>query len=216
MDDWHDDYAEYGTEHDHVEHDAAYTSDDSDRAEQYPEKSSQMVSWIKEIVQLILIVVVVRVGMDTVIPRYIVDGASMQPNFHTSERVIVDRVSMLFGGPSRGDVVVLESPAVENELLIKRVIGLPGDQVVVKDHQVLVNGKVLVEPYISAPPDYEGSWDVPEENLFVLGDNRNPSADSRVWGYVPFENVIGKAIAVYWPINRIRALSTPDIFAPNG
>jgi signal peptidase I len=78
---------------------------------------------------------------------------------------------------------------------------------------VRVNGKLLYEPYISAAPEYEGTWNVPEGELFVLGDNRNPSADSHVWGFVPEKNVIGKAIAVYWPLDKIRAIKTPDIFA---
>jgi signal peptidase I len=171
---------------------------------------------IYEFAQLLVIALVLYFAIDSVIGRVRVQKISMEPTLMPGEILLVNKLAYQFNPIDHGDIITFHFP-LEPELdYVKRVIGLPGDQVVVKDHQVLVNGKVLVEPYISAPPDYEGSWDVPEEKLFVLGDNRNPSADSRVWGYVPFENVIGKAIAVYWPINRIRALSTPDIFAPNG
>jgi signal peptidase I len=79
------------------------------------------------------------------------------------------------------------------------VIGLSGDTVKITNGQVLVNGNPIEEPYISAPPRYESEWQVPPESLFVLGDNRNNSSDSHNWGPVPLENVIGKALFVYWP-----------------
>ena len=155
-------------------------------------------------------------AIDSVIGRVRVQKISMEPTLMPGEILMVNKLAYRFSPIQHGDIITFHYP-LEPELdYVKRVIGLPGDQVIVKAGQVLVNERLLLEPYISAPPDYEGSWEVPPENLFVLGDNRNPSADSRVWGYVPLENVIGKAIAVYWPINKIRALSTPDIFAPGG
>ncbi|MBN1564320.1 MAG: signal peptidase I [Anaerolineae bacterium] len=214
MDDWHDDYyAEHETST--VEQDPApvFYADDADQTDQHTEKSSQFVNWIKEIIQLILIVVVVRVGMDTVIPRYIVDGASMQPNFHTSERVIVDRVSMLFGGPSRGDVVVLESPAEADELLIKRVIGLPGETIMIQDGRVYVDGSLLEEPYISEFCAYKscnGIWELSSDQYFVLGDNRSHSLDSHSFGPVAESSIVGVARVRYWPLHEITIFEPVD------
>jgi signal peptidase I len=166
--------------------------------------------------QLLVMALVLYFAIDSVIGRVRVQKISMEPTLMPGEILMVNKLAYRFSPIQHGDIITFHYP-LEPELdYVKRVIGLPGDQVIVKAGQVLVNERLLLEPYISAPPDYEGSWEVPPENLFVLGDNRNPSADSRVWGYVPLENVIGKAIAVYWPINKIRALSTPDIFAPGG
>jgi signal peptidase I len=175
--------------------------------------AGQTVSWIKEVIQLILIVVVVRIGMDTFIPRYIVDGASMQPNFYTSERVIVDRVSMLFGGPSRGDVVVLESPTVVDELLIKRVIGLPGETIAIQDGRVYINGIFLEEPYISefcTSRSCNGTWELSSDQYFVLGDNRSHSLDSHSFGPVSRSTIIGIARVRYWPLNEITIFDAMD------
>jgi signal peptidase I len=83
--------------------------------------------------------------------------------------------------------------------LIKRVIGLPGDSIYIQNRNVSVNGMILVEPYIAEAPVYSGQWEVPEGYLFVLGDNRNDSSDSHSWGLLPVENVVGKAVLIYWP-----------------
>ena len=83
--------------------------------------------------------------------------------------------------------------------MIKRVMGLPGDHIVIGNGKVSVNGQTLNEPYTAAAPDYSGEWQVPNGCLFVLGDNRNDSSDSHVWGFLPIQNVIGKALLIYWP-----------------
>jgi len=94
---------------------------------------------------------------------------------------------------------------------IKRVIGLPGDEVRIEGGMVYVNGSLLDEPYIAAPPSYPGVWAVPEDSFFVLGDNRNQSSDSHSWGFVPLENIVGKALVVYWPLDQIKTLYHPLI-----
>ena len=194
MDDWHDD--------DYTTYDTNYDAEQPDQTK----KSGRTVNWVKELIQLVLIVVVVRIGMDTLIPRYIVDGASMQPNFFTSERVIVDRMSMLFGGPSRGDVIVLESPTADDDLLIKRVIGLPGEAITIQDGRVYVDGMMLDEPYISEFCTYRscnGEWNLGSDEYFVLGDNRSHSLDSHSFGPVDGATIIGIARVRYWPLDEL-------------
>jgi signal peptidase I len=105
-----------------------------------------------------------------------------------------------------GDVIVFHYPRDPEQEYIKRVIGLPGDSIEVADGQVVVNGQAIQEPYIASAPAYQSEWTIPDNNLFVLGDNRNNSSDSHNWGPVPMENVIGKAIFVYWPPEKWGAI----------
>ena len=166
-----------------------------------------------EIVQMLAMALVLYFIIDSVVGRVRVQKISMEPTLMPGEILLVNKLEYKLGEIERGDIVTFHYPLDPTLDYVKRVIGLPGDKVVVKDLIVWVNDIKLHEPYISAAPEYEGVWDVPEGNLFVLGDNRNPSADSHVWGFVPFENLIGKAFAVYWPLTKIRGLPTPDIFA---
>lgn len=176
--------------------------------------TSTPLDWLKEIVQVILLVALLRVGMDTVMPRYIVDGASMEPNFSTSQRVIVDRVSMiLFNGPGRGDVVVLDSPANKDDLLIKRVVGLPGETITIRQGRVYVDGVQLEESYIDefcTSRACNGSWELGPGDYFVLGDNRSHSLDSHSFGPVAEASIIGIARLRYWPLDEIDILAPPE------
>jgi len=168
---------------------------------------------LREVVQLVLLIVLIRLGMDTFLPRYVVDGASMEPNFHTSERVIVDRVTMLLsGGPARGDVVVLDSPRAD-ELLIKRVIGLPGERVSIEGGRVYINGQRLEEPYVEGYCTYrscDGDWQLGPDQYFVLGDNRSHSLDSHSFGPVARASIRGIARVRYWPPNDAGVLLAPS------
>lgn len=129
-----------------------------------------------------------------------VEGQSMEPNIHDSERIIVEKISYRLHEPERGDVIVLRPLHRSSEPLIKRIVGLPGETVEVKDGHVYVDGEPLDEPYLDQPT--LGAMPprlVPEEHVFVLGDNRNASNDSRAFGMVPFDDIIGKAWVRYWP-----------------
>jgi signal peptidase I len=138
--------------------------------------------------------------ISTVLARIRVDGFSMEPTLHHGEFVVVNKIAYMLGSPERGDVIVFHYPQDPEQEYIKRVIGLPGDQVEVNAGTVYINGEALQEPYIAAPPTYnDRQWTVPAESLFVLGDNRNNSSDSHTWGFVPMDYVIGKAAVVYWP-----------------
>lgn len=140
--------------------------------------------------------------------RYIPSG-SMEPTLQINDRLIIDKISYNFRQPQRGDIVVFSpTDALKQQnfkdAFIKRVIGLPGETVEVKGGRVYVNGQVLREQYIEEEPEYSyGPVTVPEDNYLVLGDNRNNSYDSHYWGFVPRENIIGRAIVRFWPPNRV-------------
>ena len=123
----------------------------------------------------------------------------MEPNLHHGEFVIVSKVNYKLGEPERGDVVVFDFPRNITQEYIKRIIGLPGEEIRINNGRVYVNGEELTEPYLQMDPRYEGEWLVQDNELFVLGDNRNNSSDSHNWGMVPMENVVGEALIVYWP-----------------
>jgi len=129
-------------------------------------------------------------------------GQSMQPNLHTNERLVVEKLSYRFHGPRRGDVVVLHDPSGGSELLIKRVVGLPGERVTVADGQVFIDGVALEEPYLNQETQGNGrSWLVPPLQVFVMGDNRQASRDSRSFGAVGLDQIIGRALFRYWPLD---------------
>jgi signal peptidase I len=167
-----------------------------------------------EIIQMLVLPVLLFFAIDSVVARVRVQKISMEPTLEPGEILLVNKLAYRFGEIEYGDIVTFHYPLDPELDYVKRVIGLPGDEILVSGGEVFVNGQELYESYIFAAPEYEGTWEVPDASLFVLGDNRNPSADSHVWGFVPFENVIGKAFAVYWPPGRIRALHSPDIFTP--
>jgi signal peptidase I len=181
-----------------------------------PRKSSSLkraLSGLFEVLQMLVMALVLYFIIDAAIARVRVFNISMEPTLVQGEILMVNKLQYKFRDMQYGDIITFHYPLDPERDYVKRLIGLPGDEVVIENSEVFVNGLELYEPYISASPEYEGSWLVPQGNLFVLGDNRNPSADSHIWGFVPFENVIGKAFLVYWPVTHIRTLSTPDIFA---
>ncbi|MGF1569464.1 MAG: signal peptidase I [Nodosilinea sp.] len=141
--------------------------------------------------------------------RYIPSG-SMEPTLQINDRLVIEKISYHFSPPQRGDIIVfwpperLTPPGQRRDAFIKRVIGTPGDVVEVSNGQVFINGEALTEAYIKAPPDYQwGPETVPEASYLVLGDNRNSSYDSHKWGFVPEENIIGKALVRFWPAARL-------------
>jgi signal peptidase I len=143
--------------------------------------------------------VVLFLIINTVSARVRVDGFSMLPTLHDGEFVLVNKLAYRIGTPARGDIIVFRSTTTNDLDLIKRIMGLPGDKISIHNGQVIINGQTLTETYINAVPNYSGEWQVPEGYLFVLGDNRNDSSDSHAWGFLPEQNVIGKAMLIYWP-----------------
>lgn len=137
-----------------------------------------------------------------------IKGSSMHPNFPDGEYLLTDKVTYRFGEPKRGDVIVFKAPTNEGEEFIKRIIGLPGEKVSVKNSVIYINGSPLNEGYIGGNVvtsagnflQEGGEVIVPEEEYFVLGDNRSHSSDSRTWGFVAKKKITGRAWLIYWPI----------------
>jgi len=137
-----------------------------------------------------------------------VDGNSMFPNFHDGDYLLTDKISYHLSDPKRDDVVIFTAPRNEDYDYIKRIIALPGEMVKLEEEKILINNNPLKQPYLNEKITFGGNFlkigeeiIVPEDNYFVLGDNRNHSSDSRDWGFVPKDNIIGKAWLKYWPLN---------------
>ncbi len=152
----------------------------------------------RDVRETVLMVVAIYTFVNLVAPRYIVEGRSMQPNFETGEWIIVSRLPYLLGQPQRGDVVILDFPEPQEDL-IKRLIGKPGETIAIHDGLVFVDGVPLHEPYINELPRYNNEWTLGPDEYFVLGDNRNNSRDSHVFGPITMDRIIGKAWIIYWP-----------------
>jgi signal peptidase I len=163
------------------------------------EKRSGFTRFIIDVVETLILSIILFAAINAVSARIRVDGASMEPSLQSGEFVIVNKLAYTFGDPAIGDVIVFHFPRDPDQEYIKRIIGLPGDRVEVRDGEVYVNDQILYEDYIAASPVYETTWDVPADSLFVLGDNRNNSSDSHNWGPVPIDYVIGEATFIYWP-----------------
>jgi signal peptidase I len=166
------------------------------------------VTWLRDLVFSVLIAVVLIVFIYQPVK---VEGTSMMPTLTDQERIFINKFTYRFGlgAIGQGDTVVFWYPQDTSKSYIKRVIGVPGDRVRVEGGQVYVNGTALSENYV--PPENRdiSSWRdgeeqvVPADRYFVLGDHRNQSSDSRMWGYVPRENIYGKAVFVYWPLKKM-------------
>ncbi len=164
---------------------------------------------MREIIETLALTLVIFVVIHFTVQNYMVDGPSMQPGLTNNQYVLVNKLAYLFHAPERGDVIVFHWPIDTNKDLIKRVIGVPGDVIVIDSKTVRVNGVLLNEPYIMAPVNPSGNkWVVPPNEYFAMGDNRLVSDDSRDWGFVPKSYIVGKAVFVYWPINSWHFIDT--------
>jgi signal peptidase I len=140
-----------------------------------------------------------------------VEGTSMMPTLDDQERIFINKFvyRFHFGNIDRGDTVVFWFPGDPSKSYIKRVIGMPGDRVAVDDGKVLVNGQALVENYVPAEYRDQSSMServIPDGEYFVLGDHRSSSNDSRAWGMVPRRYIYGKAVFIYWPLDKMGLL----------
>ncbi len=163
----------------------------------------------REIVETIALTILIFAVIHFVIQTYRVEGPSMQPGLTPDEYVLVNKAVYLFHAPERGDVIVFHYPLDTTRDFIKRIIGLPGDIITVDQTSVWVNGVKLKESYLSTPANPIGhTWKIPPNAYFVMGDNRPVSDDSRDWGCVPKDYIVGKAVVVYWPMSNWQLINT--------
>ena len=166
---------------------------------------------IKEFIQSLVIAGVLAFFIITFVAQsFVVDGRSMEPTLHDGERLFVNKFIYRFHPPKRGDIIVFSPHGAPEKKYIKRVIGLPGDTVAIRNGKTFINGEPIQEDYIYE--EMRGSFpaqEVPKNSVFVLGDNRNHSADSRfksMVGFVEYSSISGKAFWVYWPLTRMRVI----------
>ncbi len=195
---------------------------DQSPSDQSSAPSSSGQSWWIEALQTVGISIVLALGVRTLVAeaRYIPSG-SMLPTLEINDRLIIEKISYHFHDPNRGDIVVFHPPAAAGEqfaktAFIKRVVGLPGETVEVKNGSVYINGSPLTEGYIEAPPNYNLAPEtVPADSYLVFGDNRNNSDDGHVWGFLPGDRIIGRATVRFWPLSRLAYLADPSYSPEN-
>jgi len=170
-----------------------------------PTLKRRLIKALRDLLETVIPAVVIALLINMFLAQATrVYGQSMEPNLHTSQRLVIEKVSYWFHGPRRGDIVVLKIPEQGSEPLIKRVIGLPGETVAIHDGLVYIDGQPLKEPYLDRPtPGQMPETVVPPLHVFVLGDNRAHSNDSRAFGPVPRRYIIGRAWLSYWPPQNI-------------
>ena len=156
-------------------------------------------SLLREILETILLTLIIFLTINTTTGRFQVQGSSMEPALHDGQYLVVSKLIYWIHPPERGDVIVFRPPNHPDEDYIKRLIGLPGETVEMQNGVVFVDGIRLEEDYIPYPGSSSGSWTLGDDEYFVLGDNRRNSSDSRSWGPLPRENIVGKAWLCYWP-----------------
>lgn len=177
----------------------------AENAQELKRPTLRLRSFGREILETIILIGAIYALVNLATVRFIVEGPSMQPTFHTGQVLMISRVNYLFGNPQRGEIVVFNAPNVgtDEPPYIKRVIGLPGETVEIRDQQVYIDGKRLNEPYINEPcqPSHcpDRTWQLGANEFFVMGDNRNHSQDSRSFSQVKRERIIGEALVRYWP-----------------
>ena len=183
--------------------------------EDRPEPSGGVLAFIGELVKITLIAlaIIVPVRYFLIKPFY-VNGASMEPTYYNREYLIIDELSYRFNPPERGEVVVFRYPLDESQFFIKRIIGLPGERIAVRDGAVTVyreafpDGVALAEPYLAEGTVTAGEADITlgDGEYFVMGDNRSASLDSRRFGPLPLRDIIGRAWLRGWPFDRLGVL----------
>ena len=176
----------------------------------------RLLRFLGELFQTALIALLLFLAVNLVTARIRVEGISMEPSLHDGQFVVVNRLAYRWQEVERGDIIVFHFPPDPNRRFIKRVIGLPGDVVSVRDGQVYINGLSLTEPYLTDEPLYHGEWRLMPSEVFVLGDNRNNSSDSQNWGPLPVVEIIGKAVLVYWPLDTLGLIPHYDLVRAAG
>ena len=173
--------------------------------------------FVREILETLLFTFFVIWLVKSATQNFRIQGASMLPTMHDGQYLIINKLAYMLDEPERGEIIVLHFPDNRARDFIKRVIGLPGDEISISEGVVTVNGVIIDEPYINAATPENQVWEVPEDQFFVMGDNRPNSSDSRRWSYLPRADIIGRAWVVYWPPEDWQLVPHtphPDVPAP--
>lgn len=162
--------------------------------------------WIRQILETLTLILLMLLLIRVTLQNFHIDGHSMEPTLHDQEYILVNKAAYLFQAPARGDIIVFQYPRDPRENYIKRIIATPGDRISINRNVVSVDGTVLHERYVNKDDPYNPYPTINQRivgpgQYFVMGDNRGNSSDSREWGMVPQQNIIGKAIVIYWPFN---------------
>lgn len=174
----------------------------------HPKKGATL-EWFETLLGAFIIAMVLR---QFVVQSSLVFSGSMIPTLQSStqsthaDRLIVNKLVYHFNSPNRGDIVLFNSPYNDGKQYVKRLVGLPEEHIEIRRGMVYINDQLLVIPGVTIRRDYSNlkKQIIPKDHFFMLGDNRSNSADSRVWGFVPKSELIGEALFIYWPLNRIR------------
>jgi len=187
--------------------------------EAQPASTKSIRSVVGEILETIVLTLIIFFAIQALVRNFRVVGTSMEPNLHNGQYLIIDKVSYRFSDPQVGDVVVFEPPNRPGEDYVKRIIGLPGQLVEIRNGQVYIDNRPLKEPYTVRRGSYSMEpRRVGPNEYFVLGDNRDSSSDSHMWGMLPRANIVGRAWISYWPpsswglITRDAPTSTTTLF----
>jgi len=175
-----------------------------------PERpQSGLSSWIRDILETVLPAILIVLVVNVFLAQATrVEGQSMEPNLHNNQRLIIEKISYHLHPPRRGDIVVIRIANRNTDPLIKRVVGLPGETVEIKDGHVYINGQMLTESYLEQLTyGNTGPHVIDEGYIFVLGDNRGASNDSRSFGEVQISSIVGHAWFRYWPLDQIGFLN---------
>ncbi|MBN2076538.1 MAG: signal peptidase I [Dehalococcoidales bacterium] len=187
------------------------------------EKSSQIKTFIRDTITVVVVAAVIILVLQFVMQKFVVEGSSMNFTLHDGQQLLVNKIVYNFHEPERGDIIVFHPPVeIDEDDFIKRIIGLPGEKVVIANSKVIIqkaDGSLieLDEPYITRPAnrDFEGGI-IPEGEYFVMGDNRVNSSDSRTGWTLKEEDIIGKAWISVWPIRDWGLVSNHDYEQENG
>lgn len=177
-------------------------------------KGNAFYETLRTVVLVLLTAFIIRVF---VMQPFLVQGASMEPTLTNSEYLIVEKVAYKFRQPERGEIVVFRAPINWTENYIKRVIALPGETIKIENNTIYINGEILQENYAQAggsvsfdDPNYSLEVTLGEDEYFVIGDNRSHSSDSRSWGPLPKQNIIGRAFMALFPLDAFGVFQSPD------
>ena len=189
--------------------------------EEKPEKKIppyllSIVGFVWETAKIVIISLIIIIPIRYfVVQPFFVRGDSMVPNFHDGDYLVIDEISYRLADPKRGEVIVFRFPEDPSQFFIKRIVGLPGETIKIKDNQVLISnqddptGFVLDESYLAEQTPGKLEVKLDENDYFVLGDNRDESSDSRRWGPLPRHLIIGKVWLRAWPVKTAQAIDTP-------